>query len=394
MHPDLDEANAGPDHRSRARKRRALIAQTRCTGYCRDHGCGAVRFRSAGGADCAPAREPARFRAASRRARGRFAPACACPRSAGLLRARDALVVNDTKVIPARLRGRRVPRAGAEGQGPSIEMLLHKRLSPSRFLAFARPARKLVAGDELASGSGHCARQCLMRGEAGEMEIEFDLCRRGARCCHRARRRDAVAALYRRQAQGRCAGCARLPDHLCAIAKARSRRRRPGLHFTPELVGAAGGARASSARTRNAACRRRHVPAGQRRRHDANIACMPNGPKLTQRRPTPQCRARAGRAHRRRGHDLAAHAGKRRGCGRACSRRFAAKPISSSRPAIASGRRMCCSPISICRARRCSCWSAPSCGMEMMKHAYAEAIARALSFLFLWRCLSAIPARA
>jgi len=89
------------------------------------------------------------------------------------LRAGDLLVVNDTKVIPARLRGRRLPRAGAEGQGPGIEVMLHKRLSPSRFLAFARPARKLSTGDALALGA-ELRATVLMRGEGGEVEIEFD----------------------------------------------------------------------------------------------------------------------------------------------------------------------------------------------------------------------------
>lgn len=53
------------------------------------------------------------------------------------LTAGDALVVNDTKVIPARLHGRRAPRAGMEGDGPKIEILLHRRLAPNRFSAFA-----------------------------------------------------------------------------------------------------------------------------------------------------------------------------------------------------------------------------------------------------------------
>src|SRR6185437_4909687 len=52
------------------------------------------------------------------------------------LRRGDILVVNDTKVIPARLHGRRLPRAGAEGQGAGIELMLHKRIAPDRFLAF------------------------------------------------------------------------------------------------------------------------------------------------------------------------------------------------------------------------------------------------------------------
>ena len=49
----------------------------------------------------------------------------------------DALVMNDTKVIPARLHGRRAPRLGVAGEGPKIEVLLHKRLAPNKFAAFA-----------------------------------------------------------------------------------------------------------------------------------------------------------------------------------------------------------------------------------------------------------------
>ena len=59
----------------------------------------------------------------------------------------DCLVVNDTAVIKARLRGQRL-RGGAS-DGPKIEVLLHKRESESRFLAFTRPARKLAPGDRV-----------------------------------------------------------------------------------------------------------------------------------------------------------------------------------------------------------------------------------------------------
>ena len=90
------------------------------------------------------------------------------------LRADDLLVVNDTKVIPARLRGRRLPRVGAEGQGPGIEVMLHKRLGPARFLAFARPARKLSTGDNLMLGADLHAT-VRARGDAGEVEIEFGI---------------------------------------------------------------------------------------------------------------------------------------------------------------------------------------------------------------------------
>ncbi len=92
----------------------------------------------------------------------------------GFLAAGDLLVVNDTKVIPARLHGRRLPRDGARGEGAKVEVLLHRRLGASRFLAFARPARKFNPGDRLQFGTALSART-IGRGDGGEVDIEFEL---------------------------------------------------------------------------------------------------------------------------------------------------------------------------------------------------------------------------
>lgn len=86
----------------------------------------------------------------------------------------DTLVVNDTKVLSARLRGKRAPRQNQEGEGPKIEVLLHKRLGSRSYAAFARPARKLEEGDQLYLGL--TLHACVIaRGEGGEIEIAFDL---------------------------------------------------------------------------------------------------------------------------------------------------------------------------------------------------------------------------
>src|SRR6185437_11437496 len=53
------------------------------------------------------------------------------------LRRGDVIVFNDTKVIPARLHGRRMAREGA-GEGAKVEVMLHKRIAADRYLAFAR----------------------------------------------------------------------------------------------------------------------------------------------------------------------------------------------------------------------------------------------------------------
>jgi S-adenosylmethionine:tRNA ribosyltransferase-isomerase len=62
------------------------------------------------------------------------------------LRPGDVLVVNNTRVIPARLEGVR-SRGTTQAK---IEVLLHKRLSSNTWRAFAKSARKLQRGDTIA----------------------------------------------------------------------------------------------------------------------------------------------------------------------------------------------------------------------------------------------------
>lgn len=92
-----------------------------------------------------------------------------------LLRAGDVLVLNDTRVLPARLAA--VRRRAWSGTGPqpgdvAIEILLDRRLSPARWSALARPAKRLKVGDMLDVEtllSGVVAAV----GEDGFVEIEF-----------------------------------------------------------------------------------------------------------------------------------------------------------------------------------------------------------------------------
>lgn len=60
------------------------------------------------------------------------------------LRRGDLLVVNDTRVFPARLLGRRVPSGGA------VECLLLRRLDATRWEALVHPGQKLRAGERFA----------------------------------------------------------------------------------------------------------------------------------------------------------------------------------------------------------------------------------------------------
>ena len=62
---------------------------------------------------------------------------------AGYLRQGDLLVLNDTRVLPARLRGAAVP------QGAGVELLLLRRLAPGLWRAMGRPGRRLRPGARL-----------------------------------------------------------------------------------------------------------------------------------------------------------------------------------------------------------------------------------------------------
>ncbi|MGO4621296.1 tRNA preQ1(34) S-adenosylmethionine ribosyltransferase-isomerase QueA [Ensifer sp. 2YAB10] len=95
------------------------------------------------------------------------------------LKAGDALVFNDTKVIPAQLEG--IRRRGEEITTP-VSLTLHMRTAPDCWKAFARPARRLKIGDRIAFGHG--GTSCLLgtldatveeKGDAGEVTLRFDL---------------------------------------------------------------------------------------------------------------------------------------------------------------------------------------------------------------------------
>lgn len=96
-----------------------------------------------------------------------------------LMRAGDVLVVNDTRVIPARLKGVRV-----RGESRiAVEATLHQSKSGNVWTAFMRPGKKLAVGDRVLFGATD-DRACLLgsldatvqaKGEGGEVTLAFDL---------------------------------------------------------------------------------------------------------------------------------------------------------------------------------------------------------------------------
>jgi S-adenosylmethionine:tRNA ribosyltransferase-isomerase len=94
-----------------------------------------------------------------------------------LLRPGDCLVVNDSKVIAARLTGRRIGRGST---APAIEATLHKQLDGSHWRAFVKPAKKLEVGDRLRFGTdgkvcflGELDAQVAQKDEGSEVTLSF-----------------------------------------------------------------------------------------------------------------------------------------------------------------------------------------------------------------------------
>ncbi|HEY0523950.1 MAG TPA: tRNA preQ1(34) S-adenosylmethionine ribosyltransferase-isomerase QueA, partial [Stellaceae bacterium] len=87
-----------------------------------------------------------------------------------LLRPGDLLVFNDTRVIPARLVGRR----GAA----IVEVTLHQAIGPDSWWAFARGARRLRPGDRVVfaepSPSEDFAATVAEKSEKGQILLRFD----------------------------------------------------------------------------------------------------------------------------------------------------------------------------------------------------------------------------
>jgi S-adenosylmethionine:tRNA ribosyltransferase-isomerase len=84
------------------------------------------------------------------------------------LHAGDVMVFNDSRVIPARLKGKK------SGTGGMVELLLLKKLNQSDWEALVKPARRVKKGMVLDIGSTvHVPAKIIEEGEAGLRVIRF-----------------------------------------------------------------------------------------------------------------------------------------------------------------------------------------------------------------------------
>jgi S-adenosylmethionine:tRNA ribosyltransferase-isomerase len=98
-----------------------------------------------------------------------------------LLRGDELIVVNNTRVIPARLFGR---RAGVHAQPPSratrqehltgkVEIFLTRQLDPQTWEALVRPGRKMQTGERVLFGKGELEAEVISHGALGLRTLGF-----------------------------------------------------------------------------------------------------------------------------------------------------------------------------------------------------------------------------
>ncbi len=104
---------------------------------------------------------------------------------ASKLRPGDLMVFNNTKVIPARLKGHRsrpqperasqpnTDQSNTFQSGPKIEVTLHKCDADDTWRAFARPGKKIAVADTINFGDDFHA-EVIHKGDAGEITLRFN----------------------------------------------------------------------------------------------------------------------------------------------------------------------------------------------------------------------------
>jgi S-adenosylmethionine:tRNA ribosyltransferase-isomerase len=98
-----------------------------------------------------------------------------------LLRGDELIVLNNARVIPARLFGR---RAGIHSQAPSrstrsehltgmVEVFLTRQIDPQTWEALVRPGRKMQTGEQVLFGEGELEAEVISRGDLGLRTLRF-----------------------------------------------------------------------------------------------------------------------------------------------------------------------------------------------------------------------------
>lgn len=156
----------------------------------------------------------------------------------GFLRAGDALVFNDTRVIPARLSGVRErpnPEIAGEILTVEVEATLHHRDAADVWSAFMKPGKRIKAGDRIVFQS--LSATVIDKGEDGLITLKFDV---AGPALDEAIRAVGVMPLPPYIAAKRPEDDRDLTDYQTVFAEHDGSVAAPtaGLHFTPALLDA------------------------------------------------------------------------------------------------------------------------------------------------------------
>jgi S-adenosylmethionine:tRNA ribosyltransferase-isomerase len=293
------------------------------------------------------------------------------------LHAGDLLILNDSRVLPARLYAHRLglnTQAGSPAPSGSIEVLLTQQLAPHEWSALVRPGRKVQAGETLvfpdADGEPVLTAEVLTAGDFGERTLRFAPDTRFLEHLDRIGHMPLPPYIQRPKAEPDSQQDKTRYQTVYAAQPGSAAAPTAGLHFTPEIIAElrAKGVQIETItlhvglgtfqpvrveRVEDIRLHTEHytLPAATAAAINHALAekrrIIAAGTTTT--RTLEHCAATAPGAP---GHDSETWFQP--------SNPTPAQPASSSAQAIASASSPACSPTFTCRNRPCSCWSAPS----------------------------------
>ena len=144
-----------------------------------------------------------------------------------LIRPNDVLVVNNTKVLPARLNGRKV-------NGTKIQVTLLKPCCSDRWMALARPARKLRIGEKIFFAPNFFCN-VVNKNPDGQITLNFSLSQKDLKSALSDHGSLPLPPYIKRKEYR---GNADFEDYQTLFAKKPGAIAAPtaGLHFTPRLI--------------------------------------------------------------------------------------------------------------------------------------------------------------
>jgi S-adenosylmethionine:tRNA ribosyltransferase-isomerase len=144
------------------------------------------------------------------------------------LQPNDVVVLNNTRVFPARLIGERIPTGGA------AELLLLREIETNVWEALARPARRLRAGGRISFGSGRLIAEIIDELEHGRRLIRFETAEKLNEVIDELGRTPLPP--YIKREAGEYSGDREQYQTIYASARGAIAAPTAGLHFTPATL--------------------------------------------------------------------------------------------------------------------------------------------------------------